>query len=470
MAHQGPVSGRHSRPPGPGPGRDYADPGGLPRSGQEVPDADWEQTSDWQERDPRAADWAQDPGPAPADWSLGPASHPANWPAEPQVAAAPRAPGPQAQAAPAPGSAGYRRDWPPDHGSHPADWPRDGEPLHGRPPSEDWPTAGQWPERIEWPESADEPAPGHAAVRPVSPARDRWQETFEDTGDDIAPWAGPGSYPTGPGRRQIRPTAETEPAGPAGPGGAGAPPPRRRGRSRLAAGKQRRSRRRVIAAAAAAIITVLAVASGYWLLTGKKHAASNDGFVSTLQHGDFRSVPDACRMLGGTQLSQDMAGVARTRQIQPSATSTLSQCSVTADAPPVFRVLQTTVQAYQPSLLASGNGSADANATDSYFAAQHQLADPARRSRLPKAVISPLTALGQAAFSALQVVRGGGNVNDLVTVVVRDHNALVTVSLQALDRAPGHKYGPVSVTQLQAEVLATARAALARVMTGPTVS
>ena len=330
----------------------------------------------------------------------------------------------------------------------PGRW-RDGEPMHGRPASEDWPSEPQWPEAVEWPESDDSP--------PAAPGPDQ-RGTFDDTGAGIPAWAALTAQPAGQRRR--RPAAAgSEPAAGQDPAGGG--------RSRVSAGQKRRSKRRLATLIGAAAALVVLVAGVIWVLHPKQAAARNDGFVNRLQRGDLRSVPDACRVLSSATLSTDLGGVTSRRQIQPNAGSLLSQCSYTVDSPPVFRVLQVSLQAYQPSLLATGNGSADSGATDAWFTAQHQLADPLRKSRLPKAAITPLTGTGQAAFSALQVIRTGGDVNDLVTVVVRNRNALVTVSLQALDKSHRGHYGPVTVSQLQASALATARAALAKVAAGP---
>ena len=53
----------------------------------------------------------------------------------------------------------------------------------------------------------------------------------------------------------------------------------------------------------------------------------------------------------------------------------------------------------------------------------------------------------------------GGAVTDVATVIVRYHNVVVTVTLNALDHSNKGNYGPVSKTQLTAAAMAFARAA-----------
>jgi hypothetical protein len=69
--------------------------------------------------------------------------------------------------------------------------------------------------------------------------------------------------------------------------------------------------------------------------------------------------------------------------------------------------------------------------------------------------------LGNSAFSALQVIHASGDTTDLVTLVVRDRNALITVELQGINHSHGGGYGPVSVPQLQAGTVAAAHEVLA---------
>jgi hypothetical protein len=211
----------------------------------------------------------------------------------------------------------------------------------------------------------------------------------------------------------------------------------------------------------AAVIVAAVVA-----ISGIHKPAPHSGFVTSLQAGEFRSVPSACGSVSPALLGQYLPGKAR--KVTPAGTSgTTSQCSFTVDTKPVFRVLEVTAQAYQPSVVAAGNGSATDGALDAYLLAQQQLARPGKKAPLPAAQITPLPGLGKQAFSALQVVHAGRSVTDLVTVLARDRNLVITVSLQA--QASGDGFGPVSVTTLRAGALAVSRAVMARGAAEPAV-
>jgi hypothetical protein len=198
---------------------------------------------------------------------------------------------------------------------------------------------------------------------------------------------------------------------------------------------------------------------------GLHKAAPASPFVTTLQAGEYRTVPSACNSVGPALLSEYLPGA---RKVTPAGVgSGTSQCTFTLDSKPMFRVLQVTEQAYQPSAVAAGNGSATANATDSFLLAQQQLAHPAKKSPLPAAQVTPLTGLGKQAFSAIQVIRTGKAVTDLVTVLVRERNVVVSVSLQA--QASGDGFGPVSLSTVSAGAQAVGRTVLAKVAAGPAV-
>ena len=121
----------------------------------------------------------------------------------------------------------------------------------------------------------------------------------------------------------------------------------------------------------------------------------------------------------------------------------------------MFRVLQITIEAFQPSLVVAGNGSATAGAIDAYVAARQALASPSKKSPLPKASITSASGLGQEAISALQVLHRGRTVTDLITVVARERNVLLTVTMQA--QTSGGGYGPVSAAELAGGTQAVAK-------------
>ncbi len=140
-----------------------------------------------------------------------------------------------------------------------------------------------------------------------------------------------------------------------------------------------------------------------------------------------------------------------------------NQCNWTLDRRPAYRLLQVTAQAYAPSGLASGNGSATSAAKDAYAQDLQAEAHPARNTRQPPARITTLHGLGDAAFSAFQVITAGGDTTDRVTVVARLRNVLVTVEFSGLDHARQGGYGPVSPGWIAAGAAAAARDVLAKI-------
>ena len=103
---------------------------------------------------------------------------------------------------------------------------------------------------------------------------------------------------------------------------------------------------------------------------------SISGLVTTFQPGEFRSVPNACTAVSASTITLYLPG--KVAHVAQSQGSTQSQCTWTLDARPNFRVLSVSGQAYAPSLLASGNGSATFNAIDAYTQALQTLQQPAQ--------------------------------------------------------------------------------------------
>ena len=325
------------------------------------------------------------------------------------------------------------------------------------------------------------PAPLAPAPVPAGPARraagrpgsqpDRvspWAQDDPFTADadegDPPPWAGLTARPARAAGTRARPgrdgredeadEAEAGDGDPAVPAGA----PRRRGlgRGRAAAARNRKSRRRVWVYCGAAVILAVAVAAFFAVRALPKHKTAST-FITSLQPGEFATVSSACASVGPDLLTTYLPGKVTT--VNPAgASASYSQCSLTVDRAPEFRVLGVTAQAYQPSAVAAGNGSATDNAIDSYVLAEQTLRAPGKKSALPAAAITPVTGLGAEAFSAVQVIHAGAVVNDLVTVLARQRNVVVTVTFQA--QAAGHGFGPVDVSTLQAGAAATARAVL----------
>lgn len=341
---------------------------------------------------------------------------------------------------------------------------------------QDWPSQSERPEvadrgtRSDRGSRPDRMSRPDRTSRPARSDRETWRHddpfTAADDEGDLPPWAGLSIHPTRPGGGRVRPPApEADEPDEAHPGG-GRTGGRGRGRGRAAAARLRRSRRRVViwcgtAIAAAVIIAVVLVIHGL-----SKPVPKSD-FVNTLQVGEFRSVPNSCSSVSPALLSQYLPGTRR-KVTSAGPGSGTSQCSFTVDQKPVFRVLEVTLQAYQPSAIPAGDGSATANATDSFLVTQAALAHPGKKAPLPPASMTPVPGLGQQALSALQVSKATKSITDLVTVLARDHNVIVTVSLQA--QASGDGFGPVSASNLRAAALAVSRAVLAKAAAEPAVT
>jgi len=236
---------------------------------------------------------------------------------------------------------------------------------------------------------------------------------------------------------------------------------RRRGRA--AATRLRKSRRRVYRWGGAAIAACVIAAGIVAIMT--HHNPKPLPYVTSLQHGEFTSVPNACTSVGTSVLNQFLPGSGRTTT-NTQASTTNSQCSFTVDSKPNFLVMQVQAESFQPFAAAAADGSATGNAQDNYALAQLGLAHPPKKSPLPRAQISKLTGMGQQAFMAFQHEHVVGIVTDIVTVVVRDRNVVIIASLSGQES--GHGFGPVPVATLEAGARAAAQAVLAKVMTEPT--
>jgi hypothetical protein len=186
-----------------------------------------------------------------------------------------------------------------------------------------------------------------------------------------------------------------------------------------------------------------------------------DSLVTTFQPGEFRTVPNACSAVTAATLDQYLPG--KRRMVAPKSLygGAQSLCNWLVDAKPRYRVLQVTVRAYPPSGLASGNGSATFAAKDAYQHASQLKAHPLKASRLPKATMSQVPGLGNSAFAALQVPSAGGLATNLLTVVLRERNALITVVSQGPAQHRGG-YAAVSPLRLRGAAVAVARDILAQ--------
>jgi hypothetical protein len=233
---------------------------------------------------------------------------------------------------------------------------------------------------------------------------------------------------------------------------------------RAQATRARRARRRLHVwggvAGAAAVIAV----GIYFLVSGGSGAApaGANGFVTTYLPGEYRSVPDMCSVVSPATLAAYLPGKPTRASLQGLAGNSSNQCDWTLDRKPAYRLLQVTAQAYAPSGLASGNGSATSAAKDAYAQARQAKLDPPKATRQPPARLTAIPGLGTGAFSASQVIKAGGDTTDRITVVARIRNVLVTVQFSGLEHADRGGYGPVSAGQLKAGAVAAARNVLAK--------
>jgi hypothetical protein len=318
------------------------------------------------------------------------------------------------------------------------------------------------------------PPPRPGRVPSGRPRRDWSDGDYAGDDEEYPPWAVPGTVPRRADhdereRRRVRDrparttgeAAAEQRARRRAPDGDG-PPGGRSARARAAAGA-RRGRRAVYIWGGALVAMLLIVAGvGYVYVNRPRPQPLPDSLVTTFQPGEFKTVPNACTAVTAATLNQYLPGsrhVVTPRSLYGSAQSL---CDWTLDAKPLYRVLAVTVRAYAPSGLASGNGSATSAAKDAYQQVSLAKTHPPRATHLPRATVSKIPGLGSSALAALQVPSAGGDRTNLLTVVVRDHNVLITVVSQGPARARGG-YEPVSPPQLQAAAVAAAGDVLARI-------
>lgn len=338
--------------------------------------------------------------------------------------------------------------------------------------------------------------PGHSGRYGRAPRPDRirrserpgptgWQaaDPFGPDADaQIPSWAGPSAYSPRPTSTLRRPAvsgpddeeyydapdryrhAAGDPGELAGTDGPG----RVRRRGRAAATRLRKSRRRVYRWCGIAIVACVIAAGITAFVT--HHTPKPALYVTSLQPGEFKSAPNACTSVSTTVLNQYLPGPGRTSSSEQSD-STDSQCSFTVDRKPLLLVLEVTAEAYQPFAAATAGGSppgsASANAQDNYALVRQDLTMPTKRSPVSAAEVTALPGTGQQAFVAVQHEHVKGIDSDLVTVVVRERNVLITVSESGQES--GHGFGPVPVSNLEAGAEAAARDVLAKVRAEPAV-
>ncbi len=187
-------------------------------------------------------------------------------------------------------------------------------------------------------------------------------------------------------------------------------------------------------------------------------------YVTSLQKGEFATVPNACKVLSSALLDQYLGGKP-SKDVQTASSASKSECTYQVDAKPTFRVLDVSVQAYAPNLIPPGNGSATSYAVYTFAMDRQQLAKPLKHTPQPKARITVISGLGSQAITALQIYHTG-SVTDRATVLARFRNVLITASLWA---TVSGGFGPVSISELRADAMGVARDLLATVKAEPAV-
>ena len=310
-----------------------------------------------------------------------------------------------------------------------------------------------------------------------------------DTDADLPPWAGPSIRATRPAGTRLRspgPAADYDygsgdradlwegderpewPDEPVPAGGTAARPERSRrpgrpGRSgrRAAAARLRKSRRRVLRWCGLAIVVCVVAAVAAMILTHK--TTPKLPYVTSLLHGEFKSVPNTCAVLTPAAIGQYLPGSHSTVQSLDEATD--SECSFTVDGNHNFMILTLGAQSFQPFAAATGNGSASQNALDNFTADRVLFASPPKDSAVPKATIASLAGIGQRAFVAIQIEHTGGIARDVATVTVLERNDVLTVSMSAQE---SRGFGPVPVGTLQGDAQAVASSLLRKALAQPT--
>jgi hypothetical protein len=229
----------------------------------------------------------------------------------------------------------------------------------------------------------------------------------------------------------------------------------------------RRKRRRLLIAGGAVI--ALAIAAAIYLLDGGPGAANLGfgSFVTQFLPGELQQVPDPCTSVPPATLNQYLPG--KLKQAAPPLNSGAStECTWTLDNAPTYRVLQVQIQAYSPSGLASGNGSATFAAEDAYQSFENGFTSPGPKSGQPKATVTDVSGMPGAtqtsAFQATQVFDRGGTTTDVANVLVRYRNVIITVVVDGLDQTSGgKKYGPVAMGDLTAAANTVAKEMAAQI-------
>ena len=229
----------------------------------------------------------------------------------------------------------------------------------------------------------------------------------------------------------------------------------------------RRKRNRLLVAGGA--VVALAIAATVYLLSGGPGAASLGfgDFVTNFLPGELQHVPNPCTTVSSATLNQYLPG--KTKQASPPQNAgTFTECTWTLDSQPTFRVIDVQVQAYSPSGLASGTGSATFAALDAFQSAETGFAKPDPKTGQPAATVTDLTGMPggteSSAFQATQVTNRGGATVDEVYVDVRYRNVIVQVKVDGLNQDTGGKHYTASMGDLTPAANAVAKEMAAQIV------
>jgi hypothetical protein len=321
-------------------------------------------------------------------------------------------------------------------GQHGGGYPGGGYPRgrHGgqaQAPQADQPWAGQAPWAEQAPQyQAQQPAP-QSQQEPQSRQEGSKQERrSRKQGDETPSWAEPDSVEAFSERWH------------------------RRGlESRDDRRSDRRKRRRLLIGGG--VVVALAIAVTVYLLSGGPGAANLGfgSFVTNFLPGELQSVPDPCTTVPAATLNQYLPG--KTSQAAPPLNSGANtECTWTLDKSPIYRVLQVQLQAYSPSGLASGDGSATFAAEDAFQSLENGFVKPGPKSGQPPATVTSLAGLPggseTSAFQATEVFNRGGAIMDVANVLVRYRNVIITVVVDGLNQSSGGKTYTASMSDLTA--------------------
>jgi hypothetical protein len=203
------------------------------------------------------------------------------------------------------------------------------------------------------------------------------------------------------------------------------------------------------------VVVAVAIAVTIYLLGGGPGAANLGfgNFVTNFLPGELQSVPDPCATVPTATLNQYLPGKPK-EAAPPLNSGANTECTWTLDSPPTYRVLQVQLQAYSPSGLASGNGSATFAAEDAYQSFENGFAKPGPKSGQPAATVTDLSGMPggaqTSAFRATEVFNRGGAIMDVANVLVRYRNVIITVVVDGLNQSSGGKTYTASMSDLTA--------------------